>query len=117
MHGKDPENTSPAGTSPRGYDVTAENSNLCKLDVCRKQALYYLVYGCLNEHVADTRVCRKHLEMVRELTDRKVFRCYSCANPVITGQYRLIHGKARNIITRWLDGREAGTTPNPDYMT
>lgn len=87
----------------------------CKLDDCRKQPMYYLAYGCMNQHVADTKVCRDHLKLVRELVVKQRWHCGDCRHPVVSGMYRLINPKTRSIITRKLDGTVVKSVPNPDY--
>lgn len=77
--------------------------------------MFYLAYGCIDQHVADTTVCRDHLKLVRELVVKQRWHCGQCNGPVISGMYRLISSNAQRIVTRRLDGTEVSTIPNPDY--
>jgi hypothetical protein len=87
----------------------------CQLDDCKRAAVYYLAYSCIEQHVADTKACKPHLDLVKDLVGKKMFRCGQCPRHVISGMYRLISSRAQRIITRRLDGTPVKTIPNPDY--
>lgn len=91
------------------------NTGYCKFDSCKKKALFYVVYGCFEQHVADTESCQKHLTVLRALVAQRKFRCGQCKRPIIKGLCKRIDNTGyANIITRDLNGKVVKTIPNPD---
>jgi hypothetical protein len=91
--------------------------DLCKFDIgrCDKQAQFYLVYGCLNQHVADTTVCREHLNAFRTMVGAHKMHCGQCPKPIESGQYRLIKSSGKRICIRNLHGETIKIIDNDDY--
>lgn len=89
--------------------------DFCKYGECRKQSVYYLVYTCDHQHIADLKVCIQHLAAIKRLVDERKFRCATCQYPLTRGIYRHIKPTAKRIITRNLHGEVIKNVPNSDH--
>lgn len=101
--------TSAQGTSMEHYP--------CRFDDCGNPAMYYLVYGCQDLHIADTTVCRTCLDETKTLYSTKRLRCASCMAPIASGQYQRINTLNNARISTWnLAGEEVTRKPNPNHL-
>lgn len=88
----------------------------CKYDQHHIESVYYLVYGCDNLHVADTTVCRKHLDQTKICYQQQTLRCVTCNQLIASGRYQKINpGNTMRITTYDLNGNKITSTINPDY--
>lgn len=90
-------------------------TDYCKFDDCDNPAIFYIAYGCIEQHIADSKVCRNHLNAFRTLVDDKKMRCGLCPRPIISGLYRLIRTHAKRICVRNLTGQTVKIVDNPEY--
>ena len=89
----------------------------CRFDDCGNPAMYYLVYGCQDLHIADTTVCRTCLDETKTLYSTKRLRCASCMAPIASGQYQRINTLNNTRIITWnLAGEQVQRVPNPEHM-